>query len=145
MINGWHAKWLCCLYLMLMCYCSKLVVIHIVTTLEAQHCSICKVNSWNDINYSYLTFNRWMGQSSPIKCIFFSSKRENIILKWALKLNGALATAETWHLRGCVLKAKCLMDFTTALFLSFWADHCSACVWYVLCKKLLHDYYQRQV
>lgn len=39
-----------------------------------------------------------------MKCTSFLSDRENIILQWALKLNSALATEETWDLKGCMLK-----------------------------------------
>jgi hypothetical protein len=44
-----------------------------------------------------------MGQHSFIK--FFFLERENI-LRWASRLNGAVATAETWDLKGCMLKVK---------------------------------------
>lgn len=50
-----------------------------------------------------LTSNRWMGQSFPFQCTCFSSGREDV-LWWAFKFNSALATAETWHLKGHVLK-----------------------------------------
>ena len=51
-----------------------------------------------------LTFDEWTGEHCPMKCTSFLSDRENIFLQWALKLNSALATEETWDLKGCMLK-----------------------------------------
>jgi len=44
--------------------------------------------------------------SVPLKSTSFSSERKNIVLQWALKLNNALARAETWHLEHHTLKVK---------------------------------------
>lgn len=58
-----------------------------------------------------LTFNRRMGQSCPIKHTPFSSEREDIVLWWAFKFNISPATAETWHVKGHVLKVS---DYTVS-------------------------------
>jgi len=42
-----------------------------------------------------LNFNGPTGQCCPIKCTACSSERKNTVLQWALKLNSALAAAET--------------------------------------------------
>jgi hypothetical protein len=52
----------------------------------------------------FLTINRWTGQICPIKCTSFVPEWENTVLQWAFKLNSALAAAETWYLKGCMLK-----------------------------------------
>jgi len=62
---------------------------------------------------------------------------QNRHLKWTV------LWPEHKHLKGCMLKVKCLMHFTNALVLSSCTDDCSACIWYVLCKKLLYAYYQQ--
>jgi hypothetical protein len=52
-----------------------------------------------------LTFNGQTGQRYPIKHKSFSSEKEKV-LQLALKLNSALATAETWLLKPWMLKVK---------------------------------------
>jgi hypothetical protein len=48
-----------------------------------------------------------MGQQHyPIICMPFTSKRENTIVQWALKLNSAQAAEENWLLKGRTLKVK---------------------------------------
>jgi hypothetical protein len=47
------------------------------------------------------------GTTCSIKYISFWSEKENIILQWAFKLSSALATAQIWDLKGCVLKVLC--------------------------------------
>jgi hypothetical protein len=42
----------------------------------------------------------------PTKCTSSSSKRENIVLHLAFKLNSAPAAAETWDLKVLLLKIK---------------------------------------
>jgi len=40
----------------------------------------------------------------PIKCISLSSKQENIVVQFQLKLNGEPAKGETWHLKTRMVK-----------------------------------------
>jgi len=47
-----------------------------------------------------------MGKHSSTQCTSLSSKQENIVPQWALKLNSALAAAEDWHLKVSQLKVK---------------------------------------
>jgi hypothetical protein len=53
-----------------------------------------------------LTFKKQMGQHCPTECVSFSSERENTVPQLTLKLNRALAAAETWDLKGHTLKVK---------------------------------------
>ena len=54
--------------------------------------------------YIYKTFNRQTAQHCPIKCTSFASKWGDIALLWEFAQNGALATAETWHVKGHMVK-----------------------------------------
>jgi len=41
----------------------------------------------------------------------FSSKWENIVPQWVFQLNSALATAETWDLKGHTANIMIIMEF----------------------------------
>ena len=64
-----------------------------------------------------------MGQCYSIKHTSFSSKRERIVLQRAFKLNIAVATAETWHLKGHVLLVNDV-DFPVLLFIFTYKELC---------------------
>jgi hypothetical protein len=59
---------------------------------------------WTCFRGNSLTFNGQTGRY-PIKHKSFSSKKEKV-LHLAFKLNSAVATAETWHLKAWMLKVK---------------------------------------
>ena len=84
---------------------------HCICSESSEFCSwhgLFGNSGWNQVathdSLCCLTFDEWTGEHCSVKCTSFLSDRENIFLQWALKLNSALATEETWDLKGCMLK-----------------------------------------
>jgi hypothetical protein len=84
---------------------------HCICSGSSEFCSwhgLSGNSGWNQVaNYDSLcclTFDKWPGEHCSMKCTSLLSDREKIFLQWALKLNSALATKETWDLKGCMLK-----------------------------------------